>query len=135
MRYSIINTTTNLVENVVEYLTAPSNPPPGYGSNYIAVADNTSAVGWSYNGGVFTNPNPPGPPSALSVFILQVQIALDASDSTMNQRIPEAVALGLNTWNSSDVVAWVNYRRALRTLLKSSTVQTIPTKPAYPAGT
>lgn len=67
--------------------------------------------------------------SALSA----AQAALPESDTTMH-RIGEAVGLGLNSWTSTDVVAWVNYRRSLRAIIKNSG-GTMPSKPAYPAGT
>lgn len=72
---------------------------------------------------------------ALGVVIIQSGL-LDSSDTTMH-RIAEAVALGENTMTSADVVAWVNYRRALRAIVDGSdTASTsIPAKPAYPAGT
>ena len=61
------------------------------------------------------------------------QVALDAADITMH-RIVEAVALGSNSWTSADVVAWVEYRRALRQIIDGSST-TYPSKPSYPAGT
>ena len=58
------------------------------------------------------------------------------TDITMS-RIAEAVALGLNTWTGSDIVAYVNYRRALRAIISGTdtTTTSIPHAPAYPAGT
>ena len=76
-------------------------------------------------------PTPYTPPNTLPA---EAQSALTASDETM-KRIQEAVILGTTTWTTADVVAWVNYRRALRELLTSTTVGTLPTKPAYPQGT
>ncbi len=60
--------------------------------------------------------------------------ALAESDKTM-LRIQEAVSLGLTTWATGDIVAWVNYRRSLRTLVTSNVAQSLPSKPAYPANT
>jgi hypothetical protein len=74
-----------------------------------------------------------GQPAA-KVFAASAQAALDASDTTM-LRVTEAVALGLTTMSADDVVAWVNYRRALRALLKSTTIASLPARPAYPVGT
>lgn len=73
--------------------------------------------------------------SAMAAFITATNLLSD-SDVTMN-RISEAVILGLNTWTATDVVAWVNYRRALRNIINGTdtTSTAIPTKPAYPAGT
>jgi hypothetical protein len=70
----------------------------------------------------------------LFAFRQSAQTALNKADLTAI-RIGEAVTLGLNAWTNSDVVAWTNYRRALREQLSVSTVGTLPTKPAYPAGT
>jgi hypothetical protein len=80
--------------------------------------------------------NTPTPytPDLLTPFIASVQSALDNTDTTMH-RISEAISLGLTTATATDVVAYVNYRRALRVLLKSTTVGTLPTKPAFPVGT
>ena len=65
----------------------------------------------------------------------EAQVALDKSDTTMH-RIAEAVALGKNSWTSADVVAWVNYRISLRTIISSSsgTVEALPARPPFPAG-
>jgi hypothetical protein len=73
--------------------------------------------------------------AAMGVVIAQTGL-LDDSDTTMH-RIAEAVSLGLNTWTATDVVAWVNWRRALRAIVSGSdtTSTSIPSRPAYPAGT
>ena len=68
----------------------------------------------------------------VSLFV-QAQIALQKSDNTMH-RIVEAVSLGLTTWTTADVVAWVNYRRSLRDIINGNS-STLPDKPAYPANT
>lgn len=73
-------------------------------------------------------PAPPQPPMSS-----QAQAALDKADTTM-LRINEAISLGLNSWTGADVVAWVNYRRELRSIV-SSNAGSLPTQPAYPAGT
>ena len=80
---------------------------------------------------VFAAQYPAGWPSA--AVRAQAQTLIDASDTTMH-RIAEAVALGSNTWTSSDVVAWVEYRRLLRTVV-AGTSTTLPSKPSYPVGT
>ena len=68
----------------------------------------------------------------------QVQGALAASDTTMH-RIGEAVALGKTSWTAPDVVTFVQWRQAMRSILTQPIPSTIPTtwpvRPAYPAGT
>lgn len=62
-RYAIVDTTTNLVVNVVEYETAPTGPPPGMGKNMLAVQSDQANAGWSYsNGTLAAPPSPPSPP-------------------------------------------------------------------------
>ena len=56
-RYAIIK--NGVVENVIDYETAPLTPISGFTDEYLAVLDNTSNPGWTYENGIFTNPNPP----------------------------------------------------------------------------
>jgi hypothetical protein len=55
------------------------------------------------------------------------------SDEIM-PRIEEGVSLGLTTWTAPNVVAWMKYRRALRTIVEGGK-GSIPTEPELPAGT
>lgn len=67
----------------------------------------------------------------------QAQAKLSDSDITMSRTV-EAVALGLTTFTTGDVVAFVDYRRALRSIVSASSgdpTQPLPTKPTYPSGT
>lgn len=83
---------------------------------------------------------PPAPTSAQlwAEYQGQAQAALSVSDTTMH-RIGEAVALGKTSWTTADVVAFVQWRQALRAILSQAQPATIPTalpaKPAYPVGT
>lgn len=83
---------------------------------------------------VYAAHNPATP--SWSAYQQSAQSALDDSDTTMH-RVTEAIALGLNIAASADVVAFVNYRRALRAIVSaaSGTPGALPTRPAYPAGT
>lgn len=66
---------------------------------------------------------------------LAASLALAKSDTTMH-RIAEAVATGVNSWTGADVVAWVNWRKALRSVVANpASVSALPAQPAYPAGT
>lgn len=56
-RYAIVK--DGVVVNVIEYATAPSNPPPGFESGHLAIKDSASSPGWVYSNGQFTDPNPP----------------------------------------------------------------------------
>jgi hypothetical protein len=93
-------------------------------------------IGWTYANGTFTAPPAPTPTSAQLVanFLASVQSALTESDNTL-KRVQEAISLGTNNALATDVIAFMNYRRALRALLKSTSVGTLPTKPAFPQGT
>lgn len=70
---------------------------------------------------------------AVSKMNRDAQAALTVSDKTM-LRISEAVSLGLTTWTTPDVVAYIQYRRSLRDLVASKVVTPIPSAPPYPAG-
>jgi hypothetical protein len=99
---------------------------------FVSVTDSTYEA-WLAAG---NNPTPISTVGrAMSVVIAQTGL-LDDSDVTMN-RTSEAVALGFNSWTGTDVVAFVNYRRALRAIVNGTdtTSTSIPSKPSYPAGT
>jgi hypothetical protein len=91
-------------------------------------------LAWVAAGNAATPYTAPAPTWAS--FQASAKAALDDSDTTMH-RVTEAIALGLNTAGGADVVAFVNYRRALRAIVsaESGTPGTLPTKPPYPAGT
>lgn len=80
---------------------------------------------------------PPAPTVAELLLAYQelAKTALAATDSTF-ARIQEAITLGLVINTDAVVVEWINYRKALRTEMKATTVNTLPTKPTtYPTGT
>lgn len=56
-KHCIINTTTNLVENIVEYQEIKIGVPLGFENHYICVASNDAQIGATYNQDeTFTNP-------------------------------------------------------------------------------
>ena|ERR1700730_17548992 len=68
IRYAIINTTTKKIENVVEYASTPSSPPPGFSADYIAVANAGVGPEWTWNGAALAPPvivPPPAPPQTV----------------------------------------------------------------------
>lgn len=83
---------------------------------------------------------PPAPTFAQlwAAYQHQAALALESSDTAMH-RIAEAVAVGATAWTAADVVAFVNWRRSLRTILVQSQPTTLPpalpARPPYPAGT
>lgn len=80
---------------------------------------------------------PPAPTVAELLLAYQelAKTALAATDSTF-ARIQEAITLGLVINTDAVVVEWINYRKALRTEMKATTVNILPTKPTtYPTGT
>jgi len=56
MRYAIVK--NNIVENVIEYETQPTTPPPGFEEGYVAIQSDFVSVGWSYKDELFTPPQP-----------------------------------------------------------------------------
>lgn len=64
IRIAIVNASTGAVENVIEYETAPSNPPPGFEDHYLAIASDIAGPGWTWNGTALIAPIiAPAPPS------------------------------------------------------------------------
>lgn len=128
MRYAIINTKTNIVENLIDYDDSPLNPPSGFDGDYLAVADSISSIGWVYNiNGTFSNPTPT-PISKVSLSYL-AQIELDKSDISVTRILEAKIDV------PADITA---YRLALRNIVNGSdtTSMMLPTKPTdYPSGT
>jgi len=75
---------------------------------------------------------------AWAAFRAQAKVALETTSATM-ERITEGVSLGKCAFMNADVVAYMTYRQQLRAILtqvQPSTIpSSLPTKPAYPAGT
>jgi len=77
----------------------------------------------------------PSPSQLLAGFQQSAQTMLSATDTTF-ARIQEAITLSLTTAADPSVIAWIEYRKALRAEIKATVVGTLATKPAtYPAGT
>ena len=55
--YAIIK--GNLVENIIEYESQPTTPPPGFADGYIAVQADRVNPGWLYENGAFVDTTPP----------------------------------------------------------------------------
>lgn len=84
---------------------------------------------------VLADPPAPTPAQLLTAFQQSAQAALSATDATFT-RIQEAITLGLVSATDASVVAWIEYRKALRAEIKATAVGTLAVKPAiYPAGT
>ena len=54
----------NLVVNVIEYDSIQTGCPEGL-EDVIALASNEGQIGWIYDNGIFTDPNPPVAPEPL----------------------------------------------------------------------
>ena len=61
IRHCIINITTNLVVNIIDYETEQTGVPPGLESNLLCVKSDTGQIGGTYANGVITNPPQPKP--------------------------------------------------------------------------
>ena len=55
IRHCIIDITTNIVVNIVDYETIQTGIPPGLDSNLLCVASDTGEIGATYSNGVITN--------------------------------------------------------------------------------
>lgn len=71
-----------------------------------------------------------------AILIEEAKVALFESDKTV-VRTYEAVLLGNTTNTTPDVIAFMQYRKALRNIIDGTDTisTTLPTKPAYPVGT
>jgi hypothetical protein len=58
--YAIIK--GNLVENIIEYDSQPTTPPPGFDKGYTAVQTDRASPGWLYENGEFIDTTPPVAP-------------------------------------------------------------------------
>jgi hypothetical protein len=58
--YAIIK--GNLVENIIEYDSQPTTPPPGFDEGYTAVQTDRASPGWLYENGEFIDTTPPVAP-------------------------------------------------------------------------
>jgi hypothetical protein len=61
IRHCIIDTTTNLVVNIIEYETEQTGVPPGLEEHLLCVKSDTGEIGGTYTDGVITNPPQPDP--------------------------------------------------------------------------
>jgi hypothetical protein len=100
----------------------------------IACTDD-QAKAWSgstvANGAIVAAPAPT-PAQQLTLLKRQATAELKSTDTAM-LRIAEGVALGLTSWTQADVVTFVQHRRAVREILRTTTLPTPPTLPARPA--
>jgi len=61
IKHCIIDTTTNLVVNIIEYETEQTGVPPGLETHLLCVKSDTGEIGGTYENGVITNPPEPEP--------------------------------------------------------------------------
>lgn len=112
----------------------------------MAYAIRKDGTGWRHVDGlddicpdeVFSETQPaPIAPNAWTEYQSQAQAALDKTSVTI-ERIVEGVAAGTCAFTNSDVVAFMDYRKALRTIISATIgdpARPLPVKPGYPAGT
>ena len=61
IRHCIIDTTTNLVVNIIDYETEQTGIPPGLEEHLLCVKSDTGQMGGTYENGVITNLPEPEP--------------------------------------------------------------------------
>jgi hypothetical protein len=59
IRHCIIDTTTNLVVNIIDYETEQTGIPDGLEEHLLCVASDDGQVGGTYENGTITNPPQP----------------------------------------------------------------------------
>jgi hypothetical protein len=114
MRYAIIDTT--LVINIIDYDTAPSNPPPGFESPIIAVQSDTAQIGWTYVDGKFIDPYIPPVPTPEELIAQCKQQAtslLSATDWTSIADVGDPTKANPYLVNQA---AFISYRSTVRNL-------------------
>jgi hypothetical protein len=126
-RYAIIN--VDIVTNIIDYDTAPSNPPPGFESPIIAVQSDTAQIGWEYIDGQFVVPPTPSPtPEELQNQCKQIAIGiLNATDWTSIADVGNA---SMSNPYLANQAAFIAYRSTIRNLAINPVAN--PTWPTAP---
>jgi len=127
MRYAIINLT--VVVNIIDYDTAPSNPPPGFESPIIAIQSDTAQIGWEYIDGVFIAPPVPAPtPEELIAQCKQTATSLlQGTDWTSIADVGDSTKSNPYLVNQA---AFISYRSTVRNLAVNPVVDPVfPTAP------
>lgn len=128
--YAVVNTSTNIVENVVVW-DGESEWAPGDG--YVAVEITTDGVGigWGYVDGVFTQPSEPAltPAEILARNQFQQASLLNQASQSM---APVLVSLQLGDATDAETTtakAWQAYYRALQAVDLTALSPAWPTQP------
>ena len=127
MRYAIINLT--VVVNIIDYDTAPSNPPPGFESPIIAIQSDTAQIGWEYIDGVFIAPPVPAPtPEELIAQCKQTATSLlQGTDWTSIADVGDSTKSNPYLVNQA---AFISYRSTVRNYAVNPVVDPVfPTAP------
>ena len=61
IRHCIVDTTSNIVVNIIEYENNQTGVPPGLESHFLCVPSETGQIGGTYANGIITNPPEPKP--------------------------------------------------------------------------
>jgi hypothetical protein len=128
MRYAIIDTT--LVINIIDYDTAPSNPPPGFELPIIAVQSDIAGIGWTYVDGKFIDPYIPPVPTPEELIAKCKQQAtslLSATDWTSIADVGDPTKANPYLINQAEFIA---YRSTVRGYAVNPVVNPVfPTAP------
>jgi hypothetical protein len=127
MRYAIIDLTA--VINIIDYDTAPSNPPPGFESPIIAVQSDTAQIGWTYVDGIFIAPPVPAPTpeELIAQCKATAQGILSATDWTSIADVGDPTKANPYLVNQT---AFIAYRSTVRNLAVNPVVDPVfPTAP------
>ena len=125
-QYAIVDTASNSVANLVDYESAPTGAPPGFGATCIAVPVPAGAAGnwanWSWNGTILSIPATAAPTLPVVLTFLQFmalftaaeQDAIVASTDTQTRLfLLMATGAGVIALANPEVITGVNYLATL----------------------
>lgn len=111
-RTCIVDTTTNLVINIVEYETEETVIPPGFEAPLLCVPSETGNIGGKYENGQIINPAP--------VFVITAQMNKDMASAYLQQTdwttIPDVSDPLKSDPYLTNSAEFVTYRNAVRAI-------------------
>ena len=116
-RTCIVDTSSNLVVNIVEYDTQQTGTPPGMADTFLCVPSDTGQIGGTYANGVITNPAP--------VFVITADMNKDMASSFLSATdwatLADVSDPNLSNPYLTNKVDYIAYRNKVRAVFISPT--------------